>query len=161
MSLARKAADPVATGRRGRFRSAYRDDELVWLVVEARGRVDGPLSQRRFDELRNGLGRPRAPRAAQITRRLGMGWSELVDRTERSPHAVSRALYARAAVASAAGDPVARARWALRVAGLRLGAQRLSAADYDRVRAEVLAAARPGQRPGLPTSQLIKLTGGS
>jgi hypothetical protein len=83
----------------------------VWLVVEARGRVDDALSQRRFDELRGALGHPRAPGAAQIARRLGMRWSELVQMAERSPQAVSRALYARTAVARPAGDPVARARW--------------------------------------------------
>jgi hypothetical protein len=50
----------------------------------------------------------------------------------------------------------------MRVAALRLDTQRLSAADYDRVRATLISQAPPGQEPGLPTSaQLIKLAQGS
>jgi hypothetical protein len=150
-------------GAHGRFISAYRDDELVWLLAQTRAITDpAPLTQARFDSLRGSVGHAGAPSAAQIARRLGLAWRDAVARAERSADALSRTLYARAATTTLGGDPRTRARWAVRVAALRLDTQRLSAADYDRVRATLISQAPPAQKPGLPTSaQLIKLAHGS
>ena len=162
-TAARSSEHQRGRTRRGRYTSACRDDELIWLVAEAQRVQPGmPVTQALFDRLRPVLKHPDAPRAAQISRRFGLPWAEVVARAERSAEALSRALYARTAAPTLGGDPVARARWALRSVALQLGTDRMSQADYDRAREAAIAQAPTAQKPGLPTSnQLIKLSGGS
>ena len=68
----------------GRYVSSYDDEALVIAVgdvlVKAAVPAGSPVSQRRFDDLREAAGHPNLPSARQIATRLELAWPAVVER---------------------------------------------------------------------------------
>lgn len=154
------------TARRSSFTSAYTDRALLAAVATVARAAAGPdartVSRARFDAARAGAGHPALPAAAQIVRRLGVAFSEVLDRaladTDQTMWLASR--HAKAPRPAA----VTETAHSLRVVAAHLRAETLTPGQYRRVRAELLtvddARHRHGGRLLLATEAQIRAAAG-